>query len=67
LTAVLFSLAESGGFRDSDPSAPPPPPTTASDVAKVGLLLTVTQAMGWAGAGFLVGGRQSFDLDGPAK
>jgi hypothetical protein len=62
LTVAYDSVIESGGFRDSDPSAPPPS-TADSEIVKVGFLLTVTQTMGWAALGYLVGGRQSFDFD----
>lgn len=62
LTAALVGLAESGAFRESDPSAPPTPPTSVGDVAKVGLLLSLTQGLGWAFWGYVIGGRTSFDF-----
>lgn len=67
LTAGIYAVAESGSFRESDPSAPASSPTTAGDVFKWGLLLTTTQAAGGAAWGFLLGGRQSFDFDVPAR
>lgn len=67
LTAALFGLSESGAFRNPDPSAPPTSPTTAGDVAKIGLLLSVTQGLGGAFWGYLIGGRTSFDFHVPKE
>jgi hypothetical protein len=61
-TLGVLALAESSAFRDPDPSAPKPPDTTAGDVARNGLVLSLSNALVMAGFGYLIGGRRSFDF-----
>jgi hypothetical protein len=63
LTLLFLALAESGAFRDPDPSAPKPSNPTAPEVGKLWLVLSLNMAAGMALWGYILGGRQSFDFD----